>query len=183
MKKIYIAYGANTNREAMKRRCPKAEIIGTGYGFIDGYKFKFNNVADIVRTTDEEKRSKKFFDAPAIAWRITPECEESLDRFEGFPSLYRKIDVNFTPAGEENSWKGFAYKMNYEGFHTPSPSYVNTIRVGLKDFFHPLYWETIDHSIDSAIVKSFRMEERGAPFTSRRTISSMRNTVGGSQWR
>ena len=117
MEKIYIAYGANTNREAMKRRCPKAEIIGTGYGFIDGYKFKFNNVADIVRTTDR-KRSKEFFDAPAIGRiHLSVKSRWIVSRF---PSLYRKIDVNFTPAGEENSWKGFAYKMNYEDSHTKS---------------------------------------------------------------
>ena len=46
MKKIYIAYGANTNRRAMARRCPNAKPIGAG--FIVGQRFKFNNVADIV---------------------------------------------------------------------------------------------------------------------------------------
>ena len=45
-KRIYFAYGANTNKEAMAIRCPKAKPIGAGH--IVDYKLKFNNVADIV---------------------------------------------------------------------------------------------------------------------------------------
>ena len=177
MKRIYIAYGANTNRRAMARRCPNAKPIGAG--FIVGQKFKFNNVADIVPA----QMGSGVSDAPAVAWEITPHCEKALDRFEGFPSLYRKIDVTFKITGMQKKWqfdhmqseyKGFAYKMNYTGFHTPSPMYVDGIRTGLKGFFNSGYWDMIDNSIDSAIIKSFRMEETGSPLTKR---------VGGSQWR
>ena len=166
MKKIYIAYGANTNRRAMARRCPNAKPIGAG--FIVGQRFKFNNVADIVPAQIGSGVS----DAPAVAWEITPDCEKALDRFEGFPSLYRKIDVTFQADGEYLN--GFAYKMNYTGFHTPSPIYVDGIRTGLKNFFNASYWHMIDNSIDSAIIESFRMEETGSPLTKR---------VGGKQWR
>ncbi len=41
-KKIYFAYGANTNKDAMAIRCPKAKVIGGGH--IYGYRLKFNNV-------------------------------------------------------------------------------------------------------------------------------------------
>tara|TARA_R100001480_G_scaffold99107_1_gene103278 strand:+ start:183 stop:680 length:498 start_codon:yes stop_codon:yes gene_type:complete len=165
MKKIYIAYGANTNRRAMSSRCPNARPIGSG--FIVGHRFKFNNVADIV---PHDKSKHK--DAPAVAWQITPDCEKALDRFEGFPSLYRKINVLFKGDGEY--FNGFAYKMNYTGFHTPSPMYVEGIRTGLKNFFNASHWHMIDDSIDSAIVESFRMEEKGSPLHKR---------IGGRQWR
>ena len=165
MKKIYIAYGANTNRKAMARRCPNAKPIGAG--FIVGQKFKFNNVADIVPA----QMGSGVSDAPAVAWEITPHCEKALDRFEGFPSLYRKIDVTFQADGEY--FNGFAYKMNSTGFHTPSPMYVDGIRTGLKNFFNASHWHMIDNSIDSAIIESFRMEETGSPLTKR---------VGGKQW-
>jgi hypothetical protein len=165
MKKIYIAYGANTNRRAMARRCPNAKPMGSG--FIVGQRFKFNNVADIV-----PHDKSKYKDAPAVAWDITPDCEKALDRYEGFPSLYRKIDVLFQADGEY--FNGFAYKMNYTGFHTPSPMYVDGIRTGLKNFFNASHWHMIDNSIDSAIIESFRMEETGSPLTKR---------VGGKQWR
>jgi len=167
MKKIYIAYGANANRRAMSRRCPNAKPIG--FGFIQGQRFKFNNVADIVPHQGDK------LNAPAVAWEITEQCEKALDRFEGFPSLYRKIDVTFREAGGKKEYQGFAYKMNYTGFHTPNPMYVNGIRTGLKGFFDAVRWERIDTTIDRAIVESFRMEETGDPFTTQ--------VIGGKQWR
>ena len=168
MKRIYIAYGANTNKEAMKRRCPNAKQIGVG--FIEGQRFKFNNVADVV-----PHDGVKYKNAPAVAWEITPACEKALDRFEGFPSLYRKEFVTFRETKGRAEYQGFIYKMNYTGFHTPNPMYVDGIRTGLKGFFDASYWERIDHSIDSAIIESFRMEEIGSPLTNKR--------IGGSQWR
>ena len=167
MKKIYIAYGANTNRRAMARRCPNAKPMGSG--FIVGQRFKFNNVADIV-----PHDKSKYKDAPAVAWEITPDCEKALDRYEGFPSLYRKEFVTFREAGGKAEYQGFVYKMNYTGFHTPNPMYVDGIRTGLKGFFDVKYWERIDRSIDSAIIESFKMEETGSPLTKR---------VGGKQRR
>ena len=47
-KKIYFAYGANTNKDAMAIRCPKAKVICAGH--ITNFRLKFNNVADIVAT-------------------------------------------------------------------------------------------------------------------------------------
>ena len=143
MKKIYIAYGANTNIRAMARSCPNAKPMGSG--FIVGQRFKFNNVADIV-----PHDKSKYKDAPAVAWEITPDCEKALDRYEGFPSLYRKIDVLFQADGEY--FNGFAYKMNYTGFHTPSPMYVDGIRTGLKNFFNASHWHMIDNSIDLSLI-------------------------------
>jgi len=168
MKKIYIAYGANTNRRAMSSRCPNAKPIG--FGFIEGQRFKFNNVADIV-----PHEGDKYLNAPAVAWEITQHCERALDRFEGFPSLYRKIDVVFRQHGSNKEYQGFAYKMNYTGFHTPNTTYVHGIRTGLKGFANESYWDIVDKSIDSAIVESFRVEETGRPFASR--------VIGGRQWR
>ena len=61
-KKIYFAYGANTNKQAMARRCPKAKPIGAGH--IVNYKLKFNNVADIVKVEDH------IHDVPCVIWEI-----------------------------------------------------------------------------------------------------------------
>ena len=166
-KKIYFAYGANTNKQAMARRCPKAKPIGAGH--IVNYKLKFNNVADIVKVEDH------IHDVPCVIWEITPDCEEALDRFEGFPSLYRKIDVEGYIGCQYNTdYKGFAYKMNYSGFHTPSPYYVKGIRDGLKGFWEEFYHDDIDAHIDQAIIKSFRQSEK---------FTVQPRMVGGKQWR
>jgi len=166
-KRIYFAYGANTNREAMAIRCPKAKPIGAGH--IVDYKLKFNNVADIAST----KKTMTAHDVPCVIWEITEECEKALDRFEGFPSLYRKINVEGYIGCQYNTdYKGFAYKMNYSGFHVPSPYYVGTIRKGLKGFWDSFYHDDIDKHIDMAIVTSFRENEK----------PNVYEKVGGKQW-
>ena len=77
---IYIAYGANLNKSNMKLRCPKAVSIGSSR--VDNYKLIFNNVASIIKSPGDH--------VEVGLWEITMNCEKSLDRFEGFPSLYRK---------------------------------------------------------------------------------------------
>jgi hypothetical protein len=167
-KKIYFAYGANTNKDAMAIRCPKAKVICAGH--ITNFRLKFNNVADIVATD-----SSYGVDAPCVIWEITKDCEERLDRFEGFPELYSKINVEgYEGCQYQEQYKGFAYKMNYEGFHTPSPSYVRGIRNGLKGVWDNFYHADIDNHIDKAIIESFRQSER---FTVQPRV------VGGKQWR
>ena len=171
-KKIYFAYGANTNKQAMARRCPKAKPIGAGH--IVNYKLKFNNVADIVKVEDH------IHDVPCVIWEITPDCEKALDRFEGFPSLYRKVDVEgymgenyfYENGSIPTKINGFVYKMNYSGFHTPSPYYVRGIRDGLKGFFTD--YDMVDRHIDQAIIKSFRQSEK---------FTVQPRMVGGKQWR
>ena len=164
-KKIYFAYGANTNKDAMAIRCPKAKVIGGGH--ICGYRLKFNNVADIVPV--------KGFDqyAPCVIWEITESCERSLDRFESYPSLYDKIEVTGYEGTQGESITGFAYVMNYKGFHTPSPIYVRGIRNGLKGVWDKFYHADIDNHIDKAIIESFR--ERENP-------NIHHQKVGGKQW-
>ena len=166
-KKIYFAYGANTNKDAMAIRCPKAKVICAGH--ITNFRLKFNNVADIVATD-----SSYGVDAPCVIWEITKDCEERLDRFEGFPELYSKINVEgYEGCQYQEQYKGFAYKMNYEGFHTPSPSYVRGIRNGLKGVWDNFYHAEIDNHIDKAIIESFRESEKPMVHHQR---------MGGKQW-
>ena len=165
MKKIYFAYGANTNQDHMAWRCPKAKMISPGH--ISNYKLKFNNVADIVPANNYWK------DVPCVIWEITKDCEKSLDKFESFPSLYSKIQVTGYQECQGDDIEGFAYVMNYKGFHVPSPEYVRTIRNGLKGAWDKFYHGDIDRHIDQAIIESFRECEKP---------TVIRQRVGGKQW-
>ena len=111
---IYIAYGANLNKSNMRCRCPKAVSIGSSK--IKDYKLIFNNVASIVKSPGNH--------VEVGLWKITNICEKSLDRFEGYPSLYRK----------EKLEQGMVYIMNHEGIAIPNESYFNTIAQGYRDF-------------------------------------------------
>lgn len=74
----YFAYGMNTNKEQMARRCPAAQCIGPAV--LPGYRFRFAGHADIV--SDEASSVE------GVLWYITEECLEALDRLEGYPVYY-----------------------------------------------------------------------------------------------
>ena len=78
--KKYFAYGANTNNENMKYRCPLA--INLGKLILPDYRLVFRGVADIEPYAGSSVQG--------VLWEITEDCEKSLDVYEGYPHLYRK---------------------------------------------------------------------------------------------
>ena len=100
----------------MAIRCPEAVKMGSDY--ISGWKLVFRTVADIIPTKNINSR------LPVGIWKITDKCEIALDRYEGYPNLYGKSDINGM----------MTYKMNSNSYSLPSESYFNTILEGYKDF-------------------------------------------------
>ena len=121
---IYVAYGSNLNKAQMAIRCPKAECLGSWT--LDGWRLVFRGVADMVR------------DDTSICevglWRITDECEEALDRYEGFPTLYRKHYFETNPTLPESGEPMMAYLMNSDEVAMPSSGYLDSISEGYDDF-------------------------------------------------
>jgi len=83
MKRYYFAYGMNTNIGEMSSRCPKA--INLGKCILKGFELKFRLHADIDEVTGSEMEG--------VLWDITEDCERALDRLEGYPYYYDKIEV------------------------------------------------------------------------------------------
>ena len=81
MKMIYFAYGSNLNLDQMAHRCPTAKVVGAG--MLNGYKLIFNRVASIELDASQS--------VPVGIWEIGEYCEASLDLYEGYPRLYRKL--------------------------------------------------------------------------------------------
>lgn len=124
--KLYIAYGSNLNLGQMKHRCPYATVVGTA--ILPNHKLTFrgcetNAVASIEPCNGES--------VPVLMWEITPRDEESLDKYEGFPKLYRKETVEVISGGK--SYFGMVYIMN-DGYDYGKPSryYLRTIREGYE---------------------------------------------------
>ena len=110
----YLAYGSNLNMDQMAYRCPDAKPLGNAY--IPGWKLVFRGVADIVPS----KGSK----LAVGLWDISERDQDSLDVYEGYPSLYRRIDVF-----------GFmTYQMNRYKISEPSKHYYDIIKEGYLDF-------------------------------------------------
>jgi gamma-glutamylcyclotransferase (GGCT)/AIG2-like uncharacterized protein YtfP len=125
-KKLYLAYGSNLNLEQMAYRCPTAKVVG---------KAEINNMQLLFRGPHESAvatiEPRKGSCVPVLVWEITPEDEAALDRYEGFPTLYRKETVNVKLGGK--TIKAMVYIMN-EGrpLGMPNCHYYSIILEGYK---------------------------------------------------
>ena len=142
MSKYYIAYGSNLNINQMKRRCPTARVIGTG--FIEDYELLFKGSKTGGYLTIEKAEGKSL---PVAIWKVTELDEQALDRYEGYPTFYYKadveIDIKGIKTGKEYRKKAFVYIMHEDrDVGMPSKYYVMTCLEGYKTFgFSPKYLE------------------------------------------
>ena len=142
MCKYYIAYGSNLNINQMKRRCPTARVIGTG--FIEDYELLFKGSKTGGYLTIEKAEGKSL---PVAIWKVTELDEQALDRYEGYPTFYYKadveIDIKGIKTGKEYRKKAFVYIMHEDrDVEMPSKYYVMTCLEGYKTFgFSPKYLE------------------------------------------
>ncbi len=125
--KYYFAYGMNTNIGEMSYRCPNAVCLGAAT--IKNYKLAFRNHADIEFADDAQVRG--------VLWKITDECERSLDMLEGYPYYYDKREFIVLP---DKAIKGnthivaMAYQMvDQSSFSPPSKSYMDCLIEGYGD--------------------------------------------------
>ena len=136
MTKLYMAYGSNLNLRQMGFRCPTAKVYGTGQ--LQDYRLIFNRVATIVPEKDSM--------VPVAVWEIDAECEKALDRYEGFPHLYRKEYLKVTVDGKEI--EAMVYIMNTGRPQLPPRSYYETIKEG----YHDVGLDTVH--LDTAVQKT-----------------------------
>ena len=119
-KRLYIAYGSNINLEQMAYRCPNSKIVSKE--MLKGYELEFRGVATIVPNDKSE--------VPILIWEIDGRDEHSLDRYEGFPNLYRKELFEIEVDGEKKEC--MAYLMNKGQISPPTSYYYNVINQGYE---------------------------------------------------
>jgi len=125
--KLYIAYGSNLNLAQMADRCPTARVIGSSE--MQGWQLLFRGSRTGAVATVEPKKGCS---VPVLVWEITPADEAALDRYEGWPFLYRKETVRVKINGK--TVKAMVYIMN-EGRPPGQPScyYYSVILDGYKE--------------------------------------------------
>lgn len=142
--KLYIAYGSNMNIEQMMERCPKSQAYGKYE--LEDYKLAFKGQG---HANLEKSNGGKL---PILIWKITQECEKSLDKYESYPDYYLKKDMVIEIDGKV--LKALVYVMNRDMaaiVKEPSEEYFNIIRQGY-----------IDNNADPKILDDFYNEHRQA---------------------
>lgn len=122
--KYYIAYGSNINLNDMKHRCPNSEVVGVK--MLKGYELVFDGCASI------EKNSAAV--TPVLLWKIHRTDWKALDRYEGYPSYYRKEEISLN-SKSEGKMSATVYIMNRDNkakYSPPSNFYIQTIIEGYK---------------------------------------------------
>ncbi len=127
MKTVYLAYGSNLNLEQMNYRCPQAAVIGSST--LSDYHLSFRGSSSRGVATIEPKKGST---VPVLVWEITKACERALDRYEGFPRLYRKeilpVDLDGITV------YAMVYIMNpIYPYAVPDAYYYATILEGYRD--------------------------------------------------
>ncbi len=123
-RRLYIAYGSNLNLEQMSQRCPTAQVVGTSV--MKDWRLLFRGQhAGAVATVERFCGGS----VPVLVWQLQPQDEAALDRYEGWPHLYRKETLRIRLNGK--TVEAMIYIMNeIHPYGLPSPYYLNTIREG-----------------------------------------------------
>ena len=124
--RYYIAYGSNLNTEQMQTRCPDAKKAAKGY--LEGYKLEFRGQRDNGHLTIAKAEGEK---VPILVWKISKADERALDRYEGYPTFYRK--ATFVIENDGKNIEAMAYVMNGNGLALPSDRYLKTVLTGYDE--------------------------------------------------
>lgn len=125
-KRIYGAYGSNLNIQQIAWRCPDAVRLITGY--INDYRLTFRRggYANIEPSAGHR--------VPVLLWKVSRADEMSLDRYEGFPRFYVKVDIPVeTETGTINAM--FYVMADQYTAHSEAPTerYYKTLLTGYLD--------------------------------------------------
>ena len=123
---LYFAYGSNLDLEQMAQRCPDAEIVGPVR--LENYELRFRGSG--FATVAPKKGST----VHGLVWKITPNCEQSLDRYEGYPRHYIKEAVTVQTA-DGSKIPVMAYIMAEPMCRQPAlpyPRYYRAIQQGFE---------------------------------------------------
>lgn len=130
----YFSYGMNTNLNSMALRCPRARSLGAAV--LPHYKFEFKSFATVSPEMGHNVHG--------VLWEITDDCEKSLDRLEGYPVFYSKINVWVEHDNELVPCMTYLMYPDEE-FNYPSTSYVNMLEEGYRA--HGIVTDQIDQAL------------------------------------
>lgn len=128
----YLAYGSNLNKLQMSFRCPNAKAVGVAN--LNNEQLAFCGSRSGSYLTIIKKEGAK---TPVAVWEVDEIDENALDRYEGYPSFYRKetrkVKMKFAD-GKYKTITAFVYVMNSNDFSLPDNRYWYVCMKGYTDF-------------------------------------------------
>ncbi len=129
---FYFAYGSNLNRKQMKERCPdaKAKVSAT----LHHYKLIFCGWSRNWHGGTASIKGQRGQRVPGGVYEISDVCRRKLDRHQGYPVTYDRINIIVnTDTGE--AIEAFTYIKKQQAEETkPSPEYLKIIKQGYIDW-------------------------------------------------
>ena len=162
--RLYIAYGSNLNLPQMAYRCPTAEVVGSSE--LKDYELLFRGGRHGAVATVEPKEGSR---VPVLLWKIEKEDEASLDRYEGYPSLYGKQMMELELGGKTVSAMVYIMTPGHE-FGIPSDYYAEVIWQGYEasSFDTQILEDAINHAYELTL-----REKRQSDGYSQQTLFGM----------
>lgn len=145
--RLYIAYGSNLNLPQMAHRCPTAKVVGTSE--IKDYGLVFRGGRRGAVATLEPLEGSA---VPVLLWKIRPQDEEALNRYEGYPRFYRQEMMEVELCGKPVNAMVYIMNDGHE-YGAPTDFYLNTIAEG----YDSAGFDT--EFLDDAVEKSIRMAQ------------------------
>lgn len=124
----YFAYGHNTQSEAMKHRCPGAELIGTA--ILKNFQLSFKHFSNIENHDGAS--------ITGVLWKISDDDLQALDDDEGLHSHYNRIPVEVHT--KKKAYRATTYIMDplYDPHSVPEKSYIRNVASGYAEHGIPL---------------------------------------------
>ena len=132
-KQFYFAYGSNMSLANMKGRCGVgAQVIGPA--LLADYELTFDKrgYANIIAQTGQQ--------VWGVAWQIDQNCLKALDRYEGYPRMYDRQDVQINLGPQTITAMVYIEPADQSGGR-PSRAYMdNRVIPGAKENGLPAEW-------------------------------------------
>ncbi len=134
-KNLYFAYGSNLDEKQMKERCPGSELLGAAV--LKNYRLDFTiysprwkyGCADVIKNAENE--------VWGVLYTLSEEDLQKLDKCEGDPNFYRRIQVDILDKMGELV-QAYTYEVvNKSPFQMPSSKYLNIIKEASRKFNFP----------------------------------------------
>ena len=132
---LYFAYGSNINEEQMAQRCPQA--LFQGKATLPDYRYMINQrgVATVVPHPGST--------VTGILWTLTPEDENTMDRYEGVPVYYTR---HFLDVVQDNTVRtALVYLAEETRTGSPRPGYqTKIVEKAREQGFDPAYVKELE---------------------------------------